>query len=185
MAANDFYHPSAGQYHTRPDASQPDHHSGYSVSPVASPFDDHYSYSATHSSGALGGFPDHSLSNVNTAYDSTAHLTDQHNMGYPADRQQDIFGDQNAIPLQNQSKTPRVNPQRYNSDIEQFGDGVEKRKKKKKGWFKGKVPWVVYLLTTIQVGVFIGELVKNGTSFNISYPSIVRRNGASTSTMVR
>ena len=38
-------------------------------------------------------------------------------------------------------------------------------KKKKKGFFKGKVTWVVYILTTVQVGVFIGELINNGMFF--------------------
>jgi hypothetical protein len=28
---------------------------------------------------------------------------------------------------------------------------------------KTRIPWVVYLLTAIQVGVFIGEIIKNGT----------------------
>lgn len=28
---------------------------------------------------------------------------------------------------------------------------------------KGRIPWVVYLLTTAQVIVFIVEIVKNGT----------------------
>jgi hypothetical protein len=39
-----------------------------------------------------------------------------------------------------------------------------KRRKipEKKGFFSGKVPWVVYGLTLIQLSVFIAELVKNG-----------------------
>lgn len=35
---------------------------------------------------------------------------------------------------------------------------------KKKGWLSGKVCWVVYIITTVQIGVFIGEIVKNCTS---------------------
>jgi hypothetical protein len=31
----------------------------------------------------------------------------------------------------------------------------------KKGWFSGKVSWVVYIITTVQIGVFLGEIVKN------------------------
>jgi hypothetical protein len=30
---------------------------------------------------------------------------------------------------------------------------------------KGKIPWLVYILTTIQVAVFIAEIVKNGMYF--------------------
>ena len=34
----------------------------------------------------------------------------------------------------------------------------------KKGWLSGKVSWVVYIVTAVQIGVFIGEIVKNCTS---------------------
>ena len=36
-----------------------------------------------------------------------------------------------------------------------------KRKKKKGGFFSGKVPWFVYIMTLIQVTVFLVEIVKN------------------------
>ena len=36
------------------------------------------------------------------------------------------------------------------------------RQPEKKGFFSGKIPWVVYTLTLIQLAVFIAELVKNG-----------------------
>lgn len=41
------------------------------------------------------------------------------------------------------------------------------KKRRKHGFFGGKIPWVVYIFTLIQVGVFIGELVKNGRSFEM------------------
>jgi membrane associated rhomboid family serine protease len=56
-------------------------------------------------------------------------------------------------------------PTRYNGDPEYYGMGVEpkrRKSKKKKGWFSGRVTWVVYILTAVQVGVFVGELIKNG-----------------------
>jgi hypothetical protein len=34
----------------------------------------------------------------------------------------------------------------------------------KKGWLSGKICWVVYIITAVQIGVFIGEIVKNCTS---------------------
>ncbi|KAF2723744.1 rhomboid-domain-containing protein [Polychaeton citri CBS 116435] len=33
----------------------------------------------------------------------------------------------------------------------------------KKGWFKGQITWVVYFLSTVQLIIFIVELVRNGT----------------------
>lgn len=38
----------------------------------------------------------------------------------------------------------------------------EGKRKKKKGFFKKTLPWVTYLLTIVQIVVFIVELVKNG-----------------------
>jgi hypothetical protein len=34
----------------------------------------------------------------------------------------------------------------------------------KTGWFSGKICWVVYIITTVQIAVFIGEIVTNCTS---------------------
>lgn len=39
------------------------------------------------------------------------------------------------------------------------------RTRKKKGFFQKKLPWVTYTLTTVQIVVFIVELVKMGTYF--------------------
>lgn len=42
-------------------------------------------------------------------------------------------------------------------------------RKKKKGFFQKKLAWVTYTLTTVQIVVFIVELVKNGRE-----PSLIR-----------
>jgi membrane associated rhomboid family serine protease len=36
-----------------------------------------------------------------------------------------------------------------------------RRRRKKDGWFTGKITWACYILFLIQVGVFIGEIVRN------------------------
>lgn len=33
---------------------------------------------------------------------------------------------------------------------------------KKKGWFSGKIPWVVYIVSVAQMATFLGEIVNNG-----------------------
>ncbi|KAH7068076.1 rhomboid family-domain-containing protein [Paraphoma chrysanthemicola] len=147
MAANDYYNTSyggAGQQqgttHGRTDNTLPDSHAHH----TPSPFDDHNYYNTPNSSGALGGYPS------NTSYSN----------------QQDPFTDHNAIPLHAQPKTDGHkdddSPTRYNADPEAFPRPARKRSKKKKGWFSGRVTWVVYILTTVQIGVFVGELIKNG-----------------------
>lgn len=42
-----------------------------------------------------------------------------------------------------------------------LGPGSRRRKK---GFFRKKIPWVTYVLTAVQVAVFIAELVKSGKS---------------------
>lgn len=160
MAANDYYntsYPPTGQQHSKTDNALPpipSNQTQHSVSPISSPFDDNTyppypskQQSNTHVSGGQAGYPDTSYSN---AYTPPA----QYNSHDP-------FTDQNAIPLQSQTKLDDGSPTRYNSDPERFGPGVEKRRKKK-GWFSGRVTWVVYILTVAQIGVFVGELIKNG-----------------------
>jgi hypothetical protein len=154
MAANDYYntsYPPTGQphgtTHGRTDDPLPAL-PGNQPQKSASPFEDHY-YQTPNSSGALGGYPSHDTSYSN---------------------QQDPFTDHNAIPLHVQLKTDtnkldNGSPTRYNADPEAYPRPSRKRsKKKKKGWFSGRVTWVVYILTTVQIGVFVGELIKNGTS---------------------
>lgn len=56
--------------------------------------------------------------------------------------------------------------------------GRRGREKKKKRFFTKKLAWVTYLLTTIQIVVFIVELVKNGippslSTRSLEYPVLV------------
>jgi hypothetical protein len=165
MAANDYYNTSyAPQPGRTNDALPPlpgnQSHGNPSQNSV-SPFDDHTYYNTPNSSGALGGYPSHNnLSHTNTGYSG----------------QQDPFTDSNAIPLHaqpkmhssDQAKYDDGSPTRYNADPEGFAERPRRKrsskKKKKEGWFSGRITWVVYILTTVQVGVFVGELIKNGTS---------------------
>lgn len=167
MAANDYYNTSHSQPHGAPTQYG---NSGSPLSPLpsnqnpyaSSPFDDHDYYNTPNSSGALGGLPPHG----NTSYQGAG--------------QQDPFTDHNAIPLHAQPKMDGhgrkhddSSPIRYPVDEE---GGVRRRRssrKKKKGWFQGRVTWVCYILTIVQVGVFVGELIKNG-EFACTILAVVR-----------
>lgn len=38
----------------------------------------------------------------------------------------------------------------------------KRRRKVKEGWFKGKITWVVYVVSVVELVVFIAEIIKNG-----------------------
>jgi membrane associated rhomboid family serine protease len=178
MAANDYYNTSYSASGALPPPHPPTHsesplppvpgshtqHQG--ISPVTSPFDDanRYDYPSktplthanTTSSSAYGdtsyhGADPYAPHGYNNRYDP------------PASHQSDPFGDHSAIPLQNQGKMGEGTHSAavYGADPERRYKG--EKVKKKKGWFSGRVTWVVYILTTVQIAVFIGEIIKNGT----------------------
>jgi hypothetical protein len=172
MAANDYYN-STGTTHSSPtthhnpydrtDAPLPpvpgNNHSTQSISPVSSPFDDHnrYDYSSTHN---LTQSQTHVPHSPTTTYGDTSY----HGASpYNNHTHHDPFADQNAIPLQQHGKM-NESPTRYQADPEgrYYPQGYGSEKKKKKGWLSGRVTWVVYILTAVQCGVFVGELIKNG-----------------------
>ncbi|OSS52010.1 hypothetical protein B5807_03278 [Epicoccum nigrum] len=167
MAANDYYNTSypptgpaighAASTHDKTDAPLP---------PVPGQQSQHAhttNSNNTHSSGALGGYPDTSYQGPpQYGHNTFASPYDTP----PAHGQHDPFADQNAIPLQNKMSGMSGGPTPYNADPERMYPAPEKRrrkhKKKKEGWFSGRITWVVYTLTIVQIGVFVGELIKNG-----------------------
>ncbi|KAK4554358.1 hypothetical protein LTR86_008566 [Recurvomyces mirabilis] len=84
----------------------------------------------------------------------------------------DPFEDQNAIPLKQNRKHEShttispILPQQETEDS--FVRDVDPRKRRKRrsgprdGWFSGRIPWVVYTLSVVELIVFIAELVKMG-----------------------
>lgn len=73
---------------------------------------------------------------------------------------------QNAIPLQDRSGKDTT------SEMDDHVYEAAPKKKKKQGVrfgelgmfgaYGNRIPWVVYIFTAVQIGVFIGELVDNG-----------------------
>jgi hypothetical protein len=114
------------------------------ANPFKTPFDDD-SYSSTYN---------HSNPSLNQPYQSYSNAHDP-------------FSDGSAIPLQSQSpKYPgRESPIAGMADAEQqFPPSGPKERipSRQSGWFKKKITWAVYLLSTVQIAVFLGELIKNG-----------------------
>ena len=78
-------------------------------------------------------------------------------------RPQDPFSDNNAIPMQAQG-TKLGNPIGMGSlSAFDHDDSKQSRiKRKMKGFVKKRQPWVVYILSFVQLCVFIAEFAKNG-----------------------
>jgi hypothetical protein len=176
MAANDYYSSYPGGHdtasRTQPLQHTPSAHSLQSVSPVTSPFDDGNRYDNHHHDYSSTAHLTHTQTGASSAYSDTAyhgnaqaHPYNNHYDSPPAAAQHDPFADQNAIPLQQQGKMGTHPAATGTYQLDPEGRPREKRKKKKKGWFSGRVTWVVYILTTVQIAVFIAEIIKNGTQW--------------------
>jgi hypothetical protein len=87
----------------------------------------------------------------------------------------DPFRDSKAIPLQSQTSLKNhgyvsTSPTSAMGEAEQQypprrGDKQRqssRKKQKEQGWFRGRITWAVYFLTTVQFVVFIVEIVRNG-----------------------
>lgn len=109
-----------------------------------------------------------SASPFETPFDDPASSSRQ-NLNERTASSDNMYG-QNAIPLQDRNGKDAVS---------EMGDHVyeapKKRGKKKQGVrfgelgmfgaYGNRIPWVVYIFTAAQIGVFIGELVDNGKNY--------------------
>jgi len=84
---------------------------------------------------------------------------------------EDPFADLNAIPMHKMKVDANaVESPVYEGEERGFGDGDgdgggrgrRGRRKRRKAWYKGRVTWVVWILTFIQVVVFVVEIIRNG-----------------------
>lgn len=110
-----------------------------------------------------------SASPFDTPFDDPA-SSSRHNLNGRGASADNMYG-QNAIPLQDRNGKDPVD------DMEDhvYEAAPKKREKKKQqgvrfgelgmfGAYGNRIPWVVYIFTAVQIGVFIGELVDNGKS---------------------
>lgn len=146
---------------TQPPGQEPSPVSAKNVSPFDTVFDDH-------------AYP---ASSYQSAGSSRQHLTGQDTSyhggnGSPSD---DRGHPQDAIPLQDRgAKDP-------NDDLDHVYEAPRRRRTERKqgvrfgelgmfGAYGNRIPWVVYIFTVVQVGVFIGEIAKNGKTALSFYP---------------
>ncbi|KAF7195622.1 putative rhomboid protein [Pseudocercospora fuligena] len=152
MAANDYYNTNPAHHHASPYHDYPDRNDApLPPVPQHSPFDDG-SHAYSHQT------PAQSYSGSNGRIRDDA----------------DPFDDNQAIPLNGRKpkhdSTHTVSPILPHEQDDPFVRDVDPRRKRKRdrgtpdreqGWFKGKITWVVYVLTIVQLIVFIAEIIRN------------------------
>jgi hypothetical protein len=165
MASNNYYantHSYDFNESLRPGNSQP-----ASNTTSRNDLDSIYNKYSTHS-------PHRSLTPT-PSYESTDRTPyNQAGRGYPdSETSSAQVVDQYAdnIPLKPSKQTPlrtdwrAENPECPPSPESQrdpsFGLVPQPTPMRKKGWLSGKIPWVVYIVSTVQIAVFIGEIIKN------------------------
>ncbi|KAF2424895.1 rhomboid-domain-containing protein [Tothia fuscella] len=182
MASNDYYN----QFHQQ-DTSYHNHQAGRTnqplppipsspstrppnpyidttgIAPVTSPFEDTTYPAYPRPSQSYNHMPDY---------------TDSPPPGNAKHQPHDPFRDSNAIPLQSQQSLKAggnvaSSPTSAMGEAEQqYGSSERRRRRrnsrsrrgerrKKDGWFRGKITWAVFFLTLVQLIVFIVELVRN------------------------
>lgn len=109
-----------------------------------------------------------SASPFDTPFDDSA-ATSRQNLAGRSASGDDMYG-QNAIPLQDRNAKDAA------SEMEDHVYEAPKKREKRKqgvrfgelgmfGAYGNRIPWVVYIFSIAQVGVFIGQLVDNGKSY--------------------
>jgi len=147
MAANDYYSGQSSQAYSRPQYLDP--------RPEAPA---HYPYNSSYSSSSL----DQSRPSLISAADDRIN---DHDTSRPP-----RFSD--TIPLTNH-QTINTNQHDSRTHLNQYDNSPEsetappflppqkQKPRKKKGFFSGKIPWVVYVVSFVQITVFIVEIVQN------------------------
>jgi len=121
--------------------------------PTSSPFDDNQ-FSYTHNQPSQSSYPS----------------TPQGTIG----AQTDPFADDDAVPLRNYrpkhasqtSMAPIVTPD-YNDPFVRDTKRQGRRRSQRdlpvqSGWFKGKITWVCFILSIVQIVVFVAQIARNG-----------------------
>jgi hypothetical protein len=168
MAANEYYtttgasHKLSHQHHD----GLPTQPSPSSTKPPTSLYTNYQPSRASYISS-----PYSATGPTDSLYDHSHHSRESYHSGVNGGSLQDERQYADNIPLKSPHPRPYSednlvgqNTQYPPSPESQQPPKSNHRRKKKQGWFTGKITWVVFLATLVQLGVFIAEIVKNGTS---------------------
>ncbi|KAL8715398.1 MAG: hypothetical protein Q9220_000731 [cf. Caloplaca sp. 1 TL-2023] len=166
MAANDYYNPPDSRAHQRrsdaplppvPDYELPHHLSQKhpSSSPFTTPFDDpSYQPYGRQSRQSLGSeHPYYGAGGAPRPYDPSPYSEDIPLRTHPSKQSHEALSYDQHRQEHEAAYAARMDAQQRSG----HGNG----RKKRKGWFSGRVTWVVYFFTLVQIVVFIAEIARN------------------------
>jgi hypothetical protein len=169
MAANEYYNPTTSNQnpHSRCDDAPPPPPPS-STKPPVSLYTSHQASNPSYVNSPYSATPP-----IESPRHSLYPSRDSYYSNEPAGSLQDERQYADNIPL----KSPQARPYSHDdfpghntqyppSPESQLPAKPNRSHAKKQGWFKGKITWVVYVTTLVQIGVFIGQLVENGAFEN-------------------
>ncbi|OAP57311.1 hypothetical protein AYL99_08049 [Fonsecaea erecta] len=155
MAANDYYQQSSmaqSSQSARPQNERPLSHIAFAYNPEHSSSGlDHSRLSQTYSARPMSNFYE--------PHDPTRQSV--HSDSIPLKHQSRINTNQDASDWRNQSTQYPPSPDSNSPQLLPDSKGKRKIEGSFANFFKGKIPWVVYTLSLIQVTVFVVEIIKN------------------------
>jgi hypothetical protein len=163
MAANDYYNTNTSNNHIAHQHIEPPSPAS-SAKPPTSVYTTHQPSRASYIQS-----PYSASGSVDGQYDNTHHSRDSYYSGIAGGTLQDERQYADNIPL----KSPHARPYSQEPLVDQHTQysppspqsphppNPSSSRRKKQGWFKGKITWVVFAATLVQFGVFIAEIVVN------------------------
>ncbi|KIY01205.1 uncharacterized protein Z520_02757 [Fonsecaea multimorphosa CBS 102226] len=155
MAADDYYqesHMAQSSQSTRPQNERP-------VSHIAFAYNPKHSSSSLDQSRLSQAYNTRPMSTYYEPHDPTRQSV--HSDSIPLKHQSRINTTQDAPDWRNQSTQYPPSPESNSPPLLPDSKGRRKIEGSFANFFKGKIPWVVYTLSLIQITVFVVEIIKN------------------------
>ncbi|OAL34790.1 hypothetical protein AYO20_05985 [Fonsecaea nubica] len=155
MAANDYYQGESmaqSSQSTRPQKERP-------VSHIAFAYNPQNSSSNLDQSRLSQAYSARPLSNFYEPYDPTRQSV--HSDTIPLKQQSRLNTNQDVPDWRNQSSQYPPSPDSNSPQLLPDSKGRKKTEGSFANFFKGKIPWVVYTLSLIQITVFVVEIIRN------------------------
>ncbi|KIW99970.1 uncharacterized protein Z518_10898 [Rhinocladiella mackenziei CBS 650.93] len=151
MAANEYYHDSYMEQSSQPYRAPVNNNRP--LSRIALTYNLAHTTSSLDQSSLSQGYPQRPMSDYYEPHDPSR--DSQYSDSIPLKQNTNVNIDQEHLGNQHTQYPPSPDSQTLPPSLPRSNG------KKKKGFFSGKIPWVVYTLSLVQITVFIVEIIKN------------------------